>query len=138
MVRRIIVITLAVLIFTTNPTCIAATENRAAAAHVVDEAARQRILAATVRITMVAREQSAGEPAYAVSNGLGTVVRDGGVFAGTQLVGTMWETIRLRDLENGRISSTNLSRAARFTFDGEPGAELATEVTEAPQRGGEF
>ena len=272
MVRRIIVISLAVLIFTTNPAFVSAAESPEAPLHSVDEATQQQILGATVRITMIAREQSAVEPSYVVSYGLGTLVQDGestyivthdhwsrlakkvrlvriesaagellldmtpdrfyslirhrdggtmvlatppeltnclapvpavaaeqplqdgqtlaiafwqpeaeqqvtvepvtiegveeydgnasvkmrslngkvvvqgnsggGVFAGAQLVGNMWETIKVRHQLDGQpsaeTSSTDLSRAARFTYDGNTQDELLDDFSAAPVRGGEF
>jgi hypothetical protein len=272
MVRRIIIISLAVLILIGNPTIAAAAGKSETAQHRVDEATQQRILSATVRITMIAKESSAAEPSYAISNGLGTLVQDGdaativthdhwsrlakkvrlvriesaagellmdmtperfysliryrdggtmvlatppeltdclkpvpavaaeqplhdgqelaiafwqpeavqqvtveavtietveaydgnasimmrsvngkvvvqgnsggGVFAGAKLVGNMWETMKIRQQVNGQpsgeTSSTDLSRAARFTYDNEAQDELVNAFSAAPVRGGEF
>ena len=77
MVRRIIVISLAILIFTTSPGFVVAAESSEAPAATIDEAIAQQILAATLRIIMIAKEQSAGEPANAINRGLGTLINDG-------------------------------------------------------------
>ena len=268
MVRRLIVITLTAIIFTTNPGFVAAAESSHAPDVVIEEAIQQQILSATLRITMIASDKSAGEPAYAISNGLGTLVQDGdttyivthdhwsrlakkvravriesaagellldmtpdrfysliryrdggtmvmvappelpdyvravraaadqrsadeaqtlaiaywqpeagqqvsvepvtiekiedcqgnasmkmrsvngrvvvqgnsggGVFLDGQLVGNMWETIVVRDQESDKTSNTDMSRAARFTYDEEAQDELLDDMFAAPTRGGAF
>jgi len=268
MVRRLIVISLAVLIFFSNPAFVSAAERPAAPLHTVEESTQQQILGATLRITMIAREKSSDEPAYVVSNGLGTLVQDGdasyivthdhwsrlankvaavrfesaagellmeltpnhfysliryrdggtmvlaapaelpdcmtpveaaaadeslaadqtlaiaywqpdaqqqvsvepvtvqvieehdgnasikmqslngqvvqhgnsggGVFAGTRLVGNMWETITLRNQDSGQQTSTDLSRAARYTYDSAEQNDMMADFSAAPARGGAF
>jgi hypothetical protein len=272
MVRRLIVISLAVFIFFSNPVFVFAAESPETPQHSVDEATRQRILSATIRITMIARESSQTEPGYIVSNGLGTLVQDGdasyivthdhwsrlarkvrlvriesaagellldmtpdrfysliryrdggtmvlvtppdltdclapvpaiddekplqdgqtlaiafwqpeaeqqvtvepvtvealeeydgnasimmrsangkvvvqgnsggGIFVESGLVGNMWETIKIRRQVNGQpsgeASSTDLSRAARYTYDEEAQDELVNDFSATPVRGGEF
>ncbi|MFN2221311.1 MAG: trypsin-like serine protease [Candidatus Promineifilaceae bacterium] len=268
MVRRLIVISLVVFIFFSNPTFVSAAESAEAPAYIVEDSIQQQILGATLRITMIARDQSSDEPAYAVSNGLGTLVQDGdaayivthdhwsrlarkvaavrfesaagelllevtpshfysliryrdggtmvlvapnelpdcvrpldvadkddplaegdelaiaywqpddkqqvsvepvtiqvveehdgnasikmqslngrvvehgnsggGVFAGTQLVGNMWETITFRNQDSGQQTSGNLSRAARYTYDDAEHEELMADFSATPGRGGAF
>jgi hypothetical protein len=268
MVRRLIVISLAVFIFFSSPDIASAAENPVAPLYTMEEGIAQQILAATLRITMIAKEQSSVEPAYIVSNGLATVVRDGdatyivthdhwsrlankvrmvrfesaegqlllemtpsrfysliryrdggtmvmavppelpesvapmdvagkaqalaqdqalaivywqpeaeqqvsvepvtvqaieehdgnasflmqsrngrivengnsggGIFAGTKLVGNMWQTMRATDNESGQQFSTDLSRAARYTYQDGQQDELAADFSVAPVRGGEF
>lgn len=270
MVRRLIVISLAVFIFFSNPAFVSAAEKPAAPLHTVEESTQQKILGATVRITMIAREKSADEPAYVISNGLGTLVQDGeatyivthdhwsrlankvaavrfesaagemlmeltpehfysliryrdggtmvmvvpaelpecitpveaaspdealaedqtltiaywqpeaeaqeqvsvepvtvqaieehdgnasikmeslngrivehgnsggGVFAGSRLVGNMWETITLRNQDTGQHSNTDLSRAARYTYDDAQQNEAMADFSAVPARGGAF
>jgi hypothetical protein len=269
MVRRLVVISLTVLIFFNNPAFVSAAESLAAK-YTVEDSVQQQILGATLRITMVAMEESATQRVYAVSDGLGTLVQvgdakyivthdhwsvmgpevttvrfesaagdllmemsrsgfydlvryldggtmvltapaelpdcvtpvqvmdeeqplaegdtlaivywqpesdqqvsvepvtaqtiekyrgknsivmqsqngrvvehgnsGGGVFAGAKLVGNMWETITLNNLENGQHSSTDLSRAARYTFVDPVQAEAQADaaVAEGPGHHGEF
>ena len=270
MVRRLIVITLAVLIFTTSHSFVAVAEGSEAPVESVDETTAQQILAATLRIIMIAKEGSAGEPTNVINRGLGTLIDDGdttyivthdhwkrlakkvravriesaagellmeltparfysliryrdggtmvmatppdltdclkpvtavatndpvqdgqslavafwqpeadeqvtvepvqvvegdagntsfklksvngrvtvegnsggGVFDGAELVGNMWSTIVVRNTgdgqQNSQTSVTDLSRAARYTYNDDAQDELADDIFAAPARGGAF
>jgi hypothetical protein len=82
MVRRLIVISLALFVLLSSPAFASADESAEAPSYRVEEGIQQRILGATLRITMLTRDESAPEPsaeepAYVVGNGLGTLVQDG-------------------------------------------------------------
>ncbi|MGD2079460.1 MAG: hypothetical protein PVH18_13835, partial [Chloroflexota bacterium] len=93
-------------------------------------------------VTIQGVEEHDGNASIKMQSLNGRVVQQGnsggGVFAGTQLVGNMWETIRLRNQDSGQQTSTDLSRAARYTYDEAEQEETLADFAAAPIRGGEF
>jgi hypothetical protein len=91
-------------------------------------------------VSVIMTETYQGQTAIRMNSLNGKVVvqgnSGGGVFADGQLVGNMWETLVIRQQENGQVSdegtATTMSRAAQYGFETEDSSSSESELTEEP------
>jgi hypothetical protein len=90
-------------------------------------------------VSVEAIETYDGQQAFKMRSQNGKVViqgnSGGGIFAGSELVGTMWETIVQRQVESGQSTATDMSRAALAQYEIPNDDGVPSVAEQAPTRG---